>query len=151
MFTGLDVVLWLLGAVPLVLIAWVVYRAFARPNLLDDPVLAEALSTLSPVEQWLWRDVVRRNLANPGTRLSLMVPKYGIKAATQSVIANMWALVTLLVLPATSLLEGHELGTAGEVIGWVFVGIAVAAALFGFRRVWTALRASRRYRKQTGR
>jgi hypothetical protein len=80
----------------------------------DDPgaTLQEALASLTPVERMLWGRAVRRNLNNPDSRLSRMLPKYGLRAATQSVIGNVWL---VLVLTSFLVLFPIEFATSGSI------------------------------------
>src|SRR2546422_8252658 len=110
-----------------------------------DPRVVEALSSLSPVERWLWGAVVRRNLTRARTRLSRFIPKYGLKAATQIVIGEMWLLAAMVSFFAFFVLEGSssELIHAGARVLEI---IWVMCLLFAGFRGLTSFRSIQKHR-----
>lgn len=145
-----DIPMWIFGGLSGGLMIWVVHRAFVVSRSPPDPLLTEALQSVSPIERWLWRDVIRRNLSKPGTRLSRMIPKYGLRSATQSVVGNVWLIPFFLLLPSVPLRDTHRFGTSGRVVGLIFLWIALVSMVFSFYRFIGSLRAGHRYRREHG-
>ena len=103
-----------------------------------------ALQSLSPLERRLWGWSVRRGIERPGARLARMIPKYGVVAATHSVVGNLWLLPGMIALfLSLPLLEIHHGSGIMRAFGWFFVGCLVISITFAVTRIVTAARASR--------
>ena len=90
----------------------------------EDPLVTEALASMTALERIVWGSVIRRNLNRPGTRLSRMIPKLGIRAATQSVLGNVWLAPVFLGFIAIPLLQTSKPSVGAEFIGFLLAGIA---------------------------
>jgi hypothetical protein len=106
-----------------------------------------ALRSLTRVERHLWGWSVRRGIERPGARLARLIPKYGVIAATHSVVGNLWLLPGLagffLSLPLLEIRHGSEVMRG---FGWFLVGCMVASLACAVTRIVTASRAGRSYR-----
>jgi len=115
----------------------------------DEAAISEALSHLTRLERKMWRGVVKRNLAQPESRLSRLIPKSGIESATDAIVANVWALlVGLTVIPAAFLGEGGRQGALRVSVAACLGFIGAISALFWGYRVFSALRAARLHRRR---
>jgi hypothetical protein len=108
--------------------------------------LTEAMSYLSPLERWLWGRTMERNLRNPDSRWHKMLPKYGKRGATLSIVGSVWFLPGYLGFPAIVLLEGNRSGSAPRMgVGIFLAAIAVVSIGFGCWRTLSAIRTGRRF------
>jgi type IV pilus biogenesis protein CpaD/CtpE len=115
-----------------------------------EMAVSEALRHLTPLERRMCRGVIRRNLAQPKSTLSILIPKSGIESATDAIVANVWALlVGVTVIPAAFLGEGGRRGPIRVSIAACLGFIGAISALFWLYRVFTALRARRLYKRRT--
>lgn len=106
-----------------------------------------ALGSLTKVERRLWGWSVRRGIERPGARLARMIPKYGVVAATHSVVGNLWLLPGLVAFFASlPLLEIRHGGGIMRGFGWFLVSCLVVSLACAVARIWTASRAGRTYR-----
>jgi len=74
-----------------------------------------------------------------------MVPKYGVRGATQAVVGNVWLILAYLGFPAITLQENKS--AVARDIGWALMGIAILSLLFSFYRLVTAFRSGRKFRR----
>jgi hypothetical protein len=79
--------------------------------------------------------------------MSKMVPKYGVSAATQSVVGNIWLAPAFLGFIAIPLLEDGGAGVAQQTIGYMLVAIAAICVGFALFRSITSIRNGRRYKR----
>jgi len=106
-----------------------------------------AMGSLTRVERRLWGWSVRRGIERPGARLARMIPKYGVVAATHSVVGNLWLLPGIISFFASlPLLEIRHGSVTMRVFGWFLVGCLVASLTCAVTRTVTAFRAGRSYR-----
>jgi hypothetical protein len=110
-----------------------------------DPQVEAALASLNPLERALWGGIVKRNLSRSGTRLSRMIPKYGVRASTQNVVANMWLLPAFLGFVGIPLISSHSAGSRG--LGIFLVILAFACLVFALFRVSTSFRSRKAFRQ----
>lgn len=107
---------------------------------LDSDQVARALACVTPAERWIWGWSIRNNLRKPGTRLSKMVPKYGIEVATQSVVGNMWLGPAVIGgFAGIPLLETPGLGAGAAGIGWALIGMFVVSMCMAIYRAALSL------------
>ena len=140
-----DILSWLFGAfaVTSLVLALRPTPGLGRPV---EVAAAQALTSVTAPERLLWRQVVRRGLANPESRLSRMVPSYGVRGATQAVVAHVWLIFVYPAFPAMTLQDNK--GGIAKRVGWVLMGIAILSLLFSFYRLVTAFRSGRTYRRR---
>jgi len=115
----------------------------------DEALVAQAMASVSGLERLLWGWSIRRNVQRPGTRLSKMVPKYGVVAATRGVVGNIWLAPAFLGFISIPLLEAAKPSMAAVVIGSLLAGVAVLSLLMAGYRVLTAWTAARQWRHRT--
>jgi len=116
----------------------------------DDSLAAQAMASVNGLERLLWGWTILRNVRRSGTRLSKMVPKYGVTAATRSVVGNIWLAPALLGFISIPLLEGANPSTPAVVVGGFLAGVAVLSLLMAVFRVFTAWTAARHWRRSRG-
>jgi hypothetical protein len=115
-----------------------------------EAAVSEAVHHLTPLERKIWRGVIRRNLAQPKSRLSSLITKSGIESATDAIVANVWALlVGVTVIPAAFLGEGGRQGPIRVSIALCLGLVGAISASFWLYRFFTALRAGRLYKRRT--
>jgi hypothetical protein len=77
-----------------------------------------------------------------------MMPKYGVTAATRSVVGNIWLAPVLLAFPGIVLLESSQKPpTVDRVLAWILIGIAALCTAMAVYRILTATASYRRLRK----
>ena len=109
--------------------------------------LEPALRSLTPIERRLWGWSVQRGIERPGARLARMIPKYGVVAATHSVVANLWLLPGIVAFfISLPLLEIPHGGGIMRGFGWFMVACLVVSLACAVARMVTASRAGRSYR-----
>jgi hypothetical protein len=112
-----------------------------------DARMREALASITPLERILWGRAVRRNINRPDTRLSLMIPKHGVRAATQNVVGNLWRAPVLVAFFTVFLIYLFGSGAVATIAGFAFTIVFVMCMPFSVFRFITSIRSSRKYRR----
>jgi hypothetical protein len=115
-----------------------------------DHLAAQAMASVNRLERWLWGWSILRNVRRPGTRLSKMAPKYGVTAATRSVVGNIWLAPVFLGFISIPLLEAMNPSTPSVVVGGLLAAVAVFSLLMACFRLFTAWLAARQWRNTGG-
>jgi membrane protein YdbS with pleckstrin-like domain len=105
----------------------------------------QAMDALNPLERQLWAPLIRNGLTIPTTRLVQLIPRYGIKAATQIQVALLW------LAPATLWVVGYffYLVTPAPIdrVGFALIAVGALCILFAAGRMVTYRQHARAWRE----
>jgi len=124
-------------------------RVVETPTPDRDELLAEALGSVSALERLLWGWAISRNVKRSGSRLSRMIPKYGVRTATSSVVGNIWLAPAFLGFVATPLLGVHDPTSLDLAVGYLLAAVAVSCIAMGAFRGVGAIVVFRRSKAKT--
>lgn len=116
----------------------------------DVELIRDALASLNPVERLLWGRSVRVGLSRPNSRISMFLPRYGIKGATYTVVGNIWLGPGIVAFFVSIAFWSSSRSTAESAAFWLCLGLVISSLLCATYRIITAALAIRQFRRAGG-